>query len=85
MQSERKEAEEKAPIQAKTNSQTFLKKRDPPVFKGDCLEYIDFKRKWNNLVHSNNPPEKFEMDLLKSNITEQGRKKLFGDENLPVA
>ena len=85
VQSERKKTGEKASTQSKNSSQTFLKKRDPPTFKGDCLEFMDFKRKWNNLVHSNNPPEEFEMDLLKSNITEQGRKKLFGVESLPIA
>ena len=85
MKSERKKTEVKTSQQPKSSSQTFLKKRDPPAFKGDCLEFMDFKRKWNNLVHSNNPPEEFEMDLLKSNITEQGRKKLFGVESLLTA
>ena len=84
LQAERKKTEVVVPVVSKSSAQTFLKKRDPPEFGGDCLEYMDFKRKWNNLVHSNNPPEDFEMDLLKSNITEQGRKKLFGVESLTL-
>ena len=36
-------------------------------------------------MHSNSPPEEFELDLLKSNITEQGRKKLFAVESLTTA
>ena len=71
--------------QSKSSSQTFLKKRDPPVFKGDCLEFLDFQRKWKNQVHSTNIPEDFELDLLKTNIPDQGRKKLFGIENLITA
>ena len=80
VQSERKKTVVSSAQQSKSSNQTFLKKRDPPPFKGDCLEFLDFQRKWKNQVHSNNLPEEFELDLLKNNILEQGSKKLFGVE-----
>ena len=46
---------------------------------------MNFQRKWKNQVHSTNLPEDFELDLLKTNIPEQGRKKLFGVESIPTA
>ena len=85
VQAERKKTEVKQSQQSKPSFPTLLKKRDPPVFKGDCLEFMDFKRKWINTVHSSKPPEDFELDLLKTNIPEQGRKKLFGVESLATA
>ena len=85
VQTERKKTEVKKVQQPKVSFPTLLKKRDPPVFKGDCLEFMDFQRKWKNSVHSSNPPEDFELDLLKTNIPEQGKKKLFGVESLSTA
>ena len=85
VQAERKKTEVKSVQQPKLSFPTLLKKRDPPEFKGDCLEFMDFKRKWNNSVHSSKPPEDFELDLLKTNIPEQGKKKLFGVESLATA
>ena len=48
-----------------TSYSTFFKKQDPPKFKGDCLDYLEFKRKWASQVSSHSPPSEFEIDLLK--------------------
>ena len=48
VQAERKKTQVKNVQQPKPSFPTLLKKRDPPEFKGDCLEFMDFKRKWIN-------------------------------------
>ena len=42
------------------------------MFNSDCLEYLEWKKKWSSTVHCHNPPVEFEMDMLKENIPEQG-------------
>ena len=69
----------------KSEYSTFFKKQDPPKFKGDCLDYLDWKKRWESQVNSHKPPADFEIDLLKRNIPEQGKMKLFGVESLPMA
>ena len=64
---------------------TFFKKQEPPKFKGDCLDYLEFKKKWASQVNSHNPPVEFEIDLLKKNIPEEGKKKLYEVETLNAA
>ena len=49
VQAERKK-EIKDVQHGKQNYPTLLKKRDPPEFKGDCLEFMDFRKKWMNCV-----------------------------------
>ena len=64
---------------------TFFKKQDPPQFKGDCLEYMEWKKRWESQVSSHKPPVEFEIDLLKLNLPEEGRKKLYGCDSLSTA
>ena len=52
-----------------TSYSTFFKKQDPPKFKGDCLEYVEFRKA--SQVSSHSPPDEFEIDLLKRNIPEE--------------
>ena len=64
---------------------TFFKKQDPPKFRGDCLDYLEFKKKWASQVTSHNPPAEFEIDLLKRNLPEEGKKKLYEVESMSTA
>ena len=68
-----------------TSYSTFFKKQDPPKFKGDCLEYVEFRKKWASQVSSHSPPDEFEIDLLKRNIPEEGKKKLYEVESMNSA
>ena len=78
-------SEMKLKQESKSSFATFFKKQDPPRFKGDCVEYLEFKRKWNSQVSSNKPPTEFELDLLKKMIPEEGKQKLYGVESLSSA
>ena len=50
-------------VNEKQTYNTFLKKQDPPKFKGDCLDYMEFKRKWQSQVNAHKPPVEYELDL----------------------
>ena len=50
-----------------------LKKSEPPKFKGDILEFPEFKRKWKGLVSNAGLPEESEVDKLKDSVTKEGR------------
>ena len=54
--------------------QTYFKKLDPPTFSGDCIDYIDWKTKWENEVAVCKQPETFELDRIEENIPEPARK-----------
>ena len=69
----------------KSDYSTFFKKQDPPRFQGDCIEYMEWKKRWVSQVSSHHPPDEFEIDLLKRHIPEEGRKKLFGCDSLSTA
>ena len=64
---------------------SVIKKRDPPKFDGDHLQYLEWKIKWKALISVHKPDPIYELDLLKENIPEQGRKNLFGCESLVKA
>ena len=69
----------------KSDYSTFFKKQDPPRFKGDCIDYMEWKKRWASQVSSHHPPDDFEIDLLKRHLPEEGRKKLFGCDSLTTA
>ena len=46
---------------------------------------MEWKKRWVSQVSSHNPPNEFELDLLKQNIPDEGRKKLFGCDSLATA
>ena len=65
--------------------QTFFKKLSPPTFSGDCLDYVEWKTKWESVVSVCKQPETFELDRIKENIPETARKKLFDVHSLEAA
>ena len=64
---------------------TYFKKQDPPKFRGDCLEYIEFKKRWKSEISSHKLTADFEIGLLKRNIPEEGKIKLFNVESMDTA
>ena len=72
-------------VPKKSDYATYFKKQDPPKFKGDCLEYMEWKKRWESQVSSHSPPADFEMDLLKRNLPDEGRKKLYDCDSLTTA
>ena len=78
-------SESAASLSSKASYNTFLKKQDPPKFEGNCLDFMEFKRKWASQVSAHKPPQEYEMDLLKENIPVEGRKKLYGVDSLSSA
>ena len=65
-----------------SSSHTYLKKQDPPVFKGDIIDYPEFKRRWATQVHNENLPQESELDRLRDNIPESAKKMLVGEKLL---
>ena len=64
---------------------TFLKKRDPPKFKGDPVDFVDFMRKWKSQVSIENLPAESELDRLRENIPVQAAKALYGETDMSKA
>ena len=62
--------------------QTHLKKIDPPLFKGDIIDYSDFKRKWKAHVSKAGLTEESELDRLRDNVPEQAAKSLYGETTM---
>ena len=62
-----------------------LKKSEPPKFKGDILEFPEFKRKWKALVSNAGLPDQSEVDKLKDSVTKEGRDLLYGVTNMEEA
>ena len=63
----------------------FLKKIEPPKFKGDPVEFADFKRKWKSQVSTANLPTEAELDRLRDSIPKQGSKALYGEKDMTKA
>ena len=55
-----------------------LEKSKPPKFKGDEIEYPEFKRKWFSTVSKANLPQESEVDKLKDNIPADAKDQLYG-------
>ena len=58
--------------------QVYLEKSKPPKFKGDEVEYPDFKRKWLSIVSKANLPEESEIDKLRDAIPVEAKDLLYG-------
>ena len=58
--------------------QVHLEKSKPPRFKGDVVEYPEFKRKWLSVVSKANLPEESEIDKLRDHIPADAREQLYG-------
>ena len=54
-----------------------MEKSKPPKFKGDIIEFPEFKRKWNSIVGKANLPEEAEIERLKENIPAEAKDQLY--------
>ena len=63
-------------------SHTYLKKQDPPKFNGDILDFPEFKRRWKSQVSNEKLEEQAELDRLRDNLPENGKKMLIGERSL---
>ena len=69
----------------KKSDQTFLKKIEPPDFKGDIIEYADFVRKWKAQVGKANLSAESELDRLRDHVPGQAAKALYGESSMAGA
>ena len=86
---------EQPPVQVSTNpagvvsqrkaQQMTLEKRKPPKFSGDVLDWLEFTKKWKSIVEVLSLDPLAELDLLKDNLPQEGKKKLHSCESLPRA
>ena len=65
--------------------QAQFKKSDPPKFSGDCLDYLEWKTKWESVVTVCNLPAITELDKIKENIPEKAKNRLYEANSLPMA
>ena len=61
---------------------TYLKKIEPPTFKGDIVEYADFVRKWKAQVGKAGLSSESELDRLRDNVPLQASKALYGETTM---
>ena len=67
------------------SGKTYLRKVDPPIFNGDCVEFPEFKRKWRAQVTRENMEEESELDRLRDCVPDTAKKMLVGEESLDSA
>ena len=60
-----------------SEEKVHLEKSKPPKFKGDIVEFPEFKRKWESIVSKANLPEEAEVERLKENIPQEARDLLY--------
>ena len=60
-------------------TETYLKKIEPPDFKGDIVEYADFVRKWKAQVGCAGLSAESELDRLRDHVPGQAAKALYGE------
>ena len=58
--------------------QVYLEKSKPPKFKGDDVDYPEFKRKWLSIVSKANLPPESEVDKLRDSLPNDARDQLYG-------
>lgn len=62
-----------------------LKKMDPPTFSGNMLDFPEFKRRWNNIVHINEIPETQELEMLREVLESEARRAIHSSRSLENA
>ena len=67
-----------SPGSSSGKQQVHLEKSKPPKFRGDEIEYPEFKRKWLSTVSKANLPQESEVDKLKDNIPSDAKDQLYG-------
>ena len=65
--------------------QVYLEKSKPPKFKGDVVDYPEFKRKWLSIVSKANLPEESEIDKLRDSLPSDANEQLYGVSTLEKA
>ena len=58
--------------------QVYLEKSKPPRYRGDEVEYPEFRRKWLSIVSKANLPEESEVDKLRDSIPNDAKDQLYG-------
>ena len=58
--------------------QVHLEKSKPPKFKGEEVDYPEFKRKWLSTVSKANLPQESEVDKLRDSIPPDAKDQLYG-------
>ena len=58
--------------------QVHLEKSKPPRFRGDEVEYPEFKRKWLSIVSKANLPVESEIDKLRDSLPNDAKDQLYG-------
>ena len=66
------------PALSSAKEQVYLEKSKPPKFKGDVVEYPEFKRKWLSIVSKANLPEEPEIDKLRDSLPNDANEQLYG-------
>ena len=62
-----------------------IEKSKPPRFKGEEIEYPDFKRKWQSIVSKARLPEESELDKLRDNLPSDARDQIYGVKTMSKA
>ena len=62
-----------------------IEKSKPPRFKGEEIEYPDFKRKWQSIVSKARLPEETELDKLKDNLPPEAKDQIYGVKTMSKA
>ena len=65
--------------------QVYLEKSKPPKFKGDVVDYPEFKRKWLSIVSKANLPEESEIDKLRDSLPNDANEQLYGVSTMAKA
>ena len=58
--------------------QVYLEKSKPPRYRGDEVEYPEFRRKWLSIVSKANLPEESEVDKLRDSLPNDAKDQLYG-------
>ena len=73
------------PAHSGAKEQVYLEKSKPPKFKGDVVEYPEFKRKWLSIVSKANLPEESEIDKLRDSLPNDANEQLYGVSTMAKA
>ena len=74
-----------ASTKANDHERVHLEKSKPPKFKGDIIDYPEFKRSWQNIVGKAKLPEVAEIERLKECIPNDAKEQLYAIETVNEA
>ena len=70
---------------ARLRETVHLEKSKPPKFRGDVVEFPEFRRKWVSVVSKANLPEESEIDKLRDSIPADAKDQLYGVKTMQKA